>query len=227
MPRVVKAAADRRHELLDAALHLFAERGYAHTSVQAIIDAVGIAKGTFYHHFGSKSELLDALVTRMIDESVPLLADVADDDSLSGAHKLNAFFDRIDAWKSARRSLMLDLGEAITDDANAAVLEHLRTAGREAYAPVLARILAQGHAEGSFDVPNALPTAHIVLHVAQGLSTALAEQMRRGGPPDEVELLITSNHQALDRMLGARPGTVQLVRSDRLQPWIDAMKEGP
>ncbi len=51
MPRIVKSADVRKDEILDTAQALFAERGYAHTSVQAVIDAVGISKGDFYHDF--------------------------------------------------------------------------------------------------------------------------------------------------------------------------------
>ena len=73
MARVVKEAELRRSEILDAAQHLFYSKGYDETSIQDIIDAVGIAKGTFYHHFESKQELLDHLIDRMFGEVlVPL-----------------------------------------------------------------------------------------------------------------------------------------------------------
>ena len=49
MNRPIHSAADRRNQLLDLAGELIGERGYANTSVQAIIDAAGVAKGTFYH----------------------------------------------------------------------------------------------------------------------------------------------------------------------------------
>ena len=62
MARGVKEAERRRNEILDAAQHLFYSKGYDEPSIQEIIDAVGIAKGTFYHHFESKQELLDHLI---------------------------------------------------------------------------------------------------------------------------------------------------------------------
>ena len=65
MARVVKKAEVRQDELLDVAQGMFLTQGYDNTSVQAIIDAVGIAKGTFYHHYPSKAAVLDALIVRM------------------------------------------------------------------------------------------------------------------------------------------------------------------
>jgi len=46
-----------RAELLRVALELFGKRGYAETSLDAIVQAAGITKGAFYHHFSGKEEI--------------------------------------------------------------------------------------------------------------------------------------------------------------------------
>ncbi len=51
-------SADLRTRVLDAAVDLFAERGYDGTSVSQVITRAGVAKGGFYHHFASKEALL-------------------------------------------------------------------------------------------------------------------------------------------------------------------------
>lgn len=56
-------ARDTRRELLDAALDLFAERGYHATSMRALAGAVGVRESAIYHHFASKDALLEAVVT--------------------------------------------------------------------------------------------------------------------------------------------------------------------
>ena len=69
-PRVVKAAAVRRLELLDIAQRLFLERGYERTTVNDVIDAAGVSKGAFYHHFRAKEDLLEAIAERMARQSL-------------------------------------------------------------------------------------------------------------------------------------------------------------
>ena len=54
-----------RDRILKAAFGLFLQIGYENTSVQAIIDAVGIAKGTYYHHFKGKEEMLVVMIEQM------------------------------------------------------------------------------------------------------------------------------------------------------------------
>lgn len=53
---------DALGRLFAAAVDLFAERGYSGTTVDAIVERAGVAKGTVYYHFKGKAELLDALL---------------------------------------------------------------------------------------------------------------------------------------------------------------------
>ena len=59
--RVVKPPDQRRRELLDAATHLFRERGFEVATVQAIAGRAGIAAGTVYLYFPSKEAILVAV----------------------------------------------------------------------------------------------------------------------------------------------------------------------
>ncbi|KFL17364.1 helix-turn-helix domain containing protein [Anoxybacillus geothermalis] len=49
---------ERRVRFIETAMKLFAEKGYHATSIQDLVEAWGISKGAFYHHFASKEELL-------------------------------------------------------------------------------------------------------------------------------------------------------------------------
>jgi AcrR family transcriptional regulator len=60
-PRVVKPPDQRRREILDSATHLFRERGFDVTTVQAIAGRAGVAAGTVYLYFPSKEAILVAL----------------------------------------------------------------------------------------------------------------------------------------------------------------------
>jgi AcrR family transcriptional regulator len=57
-----KEARDTRQEILDAALELFAEKGFFGTSMREIARAVGVRESAIYHHFANKDALLDALL---------------------------------------------------------------------------------------------------------------------------------------------------------------------
>ena len=52
-----KEAEVRKNEIIDAADELFSQKGYDGTSTNDIIEKVGIARGTLYHHFKSRKRL--------------------------------------------------------------------------------------------------------------------------------------------------------------------------
>lgn len=51
-----------KRKIFEAAMELFAQKGYDGTSVEEITSVVGIAKGTLYYHFASKEEIFNFLI---------------------------------------------------------------------------------------------------------------------------------------------------------------------
>src|SRR5687768_16626664 len=66
------ATGGRREDILDAALSLFAERGFHGTAIPDIAAAAGVAAGTIYRHFTGKDALVNVLYRRckqqLVDE---------------------------------------------------------------------------------------------------------------------------------------------------------------
>jgi len=61
-------ATDTRTRILDAAVSLFGEYGYAGTSVRDIAERLGLTKAALYYHFPSKETILDALLDPFVTE---------------------------------------------------------------------------------------------------------------------------------------------------------------
>lgn len=57
-----------KQEILEAALDLFSTQGFEATSVSQIADAVGIRKASLYSHFASKQEILESLMTQVLEQ---------------------------------------------------------------------------------------------------------------------------------------------------------------
>jgi len=74
------ASGIRQGEVLAAAADLFAEHGYASTTVRDIADAAGILSGSLYHHFASKESMLDAILRGFIDHTIASFEEVLERD---------------------------------------------------------------------------------------------------------------------------------------------------
>ncbi|WP_037604568.1 TetR/AcrR family transcriptional regulator [Streptacidiphilus rugosus] len=88
MPRV-DIAVPVQERLLAAASRLFAERGFAPTSVQDIVELAGVTKGAMYHYYASKDDLLQQIYTRLLLVQSARLADIAEGPG-SAAERLRA-----------------------------------------------------------------------------------------------------------------------------------------
>lgn len=93
----------RPSELLDAALDLFVEKGFAATKVEAVAARAGVSKGTLFLYFPSKEELFQAVVH---DNLASRLADWnAEYEAMDGSaadmlrHALHAWWTRVGATK--------------------------------------------------------------------------------------------------------------------------------
>jgi len=64
----VPAPQDRREVILREAAKLFARQGVTATTVREIADAAGILSGSLYHHFTSKDEIVDAVLSTFLHE---------------------------------------------------------------------------------------------------------------------------------------------------------------
>lgn len=59
------SAAERRHQLVEVALRVFADQGFHGTSMSDIAIAAGVTKPVLYQHFGSKRQLYGELLTEV------------------------------------------------------------------------------------------------------------------------------------------------------------------
>jgi AcrR family transcriptional regulator len=59
--------------ILSVSAKLFIEKGFDKTSIQDIIQELGLSKGAVYHHFKSKDEILGAVMRRHFDRAAQML----------------------------------------------------------------------------------------------------------------------------------------------------------
>ena len=99
-----KLDGNARERILDEALVLFSEKGYAATTMRDIADKVGIKAASLYNHFRGKRELFDALIkreTEYVERQVREAGAMArpDDDASAYANALDSGIQDL-VWKS-------------------------------------------------------------------------------------------------------------------------------
>lgn len=181
--RRTKPADERRADLLRAAERLFLEKGVEGCPVDEIAAAAGVAKGTFYLHFRSKGEVVEALRAGFVADlvsAVEVAVEAAGKVAGAGAAGPPA---RLAAWARACARFYLE----------ASALHHLVFAAapappreglvRNPVVEHLAGLLAEGVAEGAWQLESVPLTAaflfaalHGVVDGAAGFERALGRQ---------------------------------------------------
>jgi AcrR family transcriptional regulator len=221
--RVVKNAEDRRTELLDIALHLFLTRGYERVAVQDITDAVHVAKGTFYHYFASKADLLAQVCERQVGLLLEAAERLLDETPGDAVARFRAVIAVTWGWKRDNLEMAETYSRVLYADENQALRLRLR-GSLTRFQPLQAGIIAQGKAEGSFTVADPGWAARTIMWLWDGLAEWMMPRLLSDGEPEALvdELLAASraSELATERILGAREGSLRLFDYDELGEWL-------
>jgi TetR/AcrR family transcriptional regulator, fatty acid metabolism regulator protein len=140
-------ASDRRRQILDAAVRVFARQGFHTCRVSDIADEAGVAYGLVYHYFRSKDEVLDTLFLERWDVMVALIGQV-DRQDIPARDKLYAIASFIVDSYRHDPDLMKVIIVEVTRAANSFGRTHLDQI-RLAYDRI-AVIVEKGMASGEF-----------------------------------------------------------------------------
>lgn len=138
---------DKRRQILDAAIRVFARQGFHATRVSDIADEAGVAYGLVYHYFRSKDEVLNEL---FVERWSLLLAAIEETDRTGAAprEKLAAVASFIVDSYQHDPELMKVIIVEVTRAANSFGRTHLPEI-RRAYESI-AKIVADGQTAGAF-----------------------------------------------------------------------------
>lgn len=200
--RVVKEAAERRNEILDAAEELFVTRGYDKTSTGDILDKVGIARGTLYYHFKSKEEILNAMIERINASLIARAGVIASDSSMP-------VLDRI-VMSIAALNVESDIGHEIIGEVhkpqNALMHQKMQENLVSGIVPVLAELVREGSKQGLFSVKYPSETVEMLIVY----SCKVFDEDCPGDDTDK-EKRIKAFLYNMEKLLGAKEGSLQKV----------------
>lgn len=179
--RIVKEYEERRKEILETAERLFLTKGYTKTTVNDILKEIGIAKGTFYHYFKSKEEVMDEIIMRIIKEDVTKAKRIVSNLDIPVLDKLFKILMEQSPKSGDVKEKMI---EQFHQPNNAEMHQKSLVQSIIHLSPVLTEVLEQGIEEGIFSTPYPQETIELLLSSAQvifddGLFQWKPEEMMR------------------------------------------------
>lgn len=112
MDRRIERGRATRQQLVEAATELFAERGYEGTSIEDVLERVGMSRGSLYHHFPGKEALFEAVVesvhAKVGEATLAAVAKIGDSDAHAVLKAGELAWIRLAGDPVVRRILLID-----------------------------------------------------------------------------------------------------------------------
>ncbi|RGZ01925.1 TetR/AcrR family transcriptional regulator [Clostridium sp. AM58-1XD] len=203
--RTVKEAEERRNEILDAAERLFTQKGYQKSTVVDILNAVGIAKGTFYYYFKSKEEVMDAMIERIVLEDVRKAEQIVKDSTLTPVQKICGIIQVQQPVNGDRKDQML---EQFHCPCNAEIHQKSIVQSILCLSPILAEAVRQGIDEGIFHTDYPQEVMEILISSGQVLFDPAVVSWGPDVMAEKMEAFLSS----MEILLGAERGSFECMR---------------
>lgn len=211
-----KDAEDRKNQILDAADKLFAVKGFDGTSTSDILEDVGIARGTLYHHFKSKEDIMDALIDRYSDRLLSDALEVAKNKDIPVLDRIVQVVMSMNLSGGSSEEIM----DHIHRPQNALMHQKIERVIIQGVTPILAEIILEGVELGMFNTPFPYESMEMVVTYANTIFDDDMIEMTNEERGRRMHAFIFN----VERLLGAKPGS--LMGTLRMFGMEEESKEG-
>ena len=203
----------RKQAILDTAETLFFEKGYVKATIQDFLDALDCSKGSFYHHFESKLQVLTALCRQKTVKSFEAYREKQCDSALEQLNALVYYAMPFREGEEKTVAMLLPLVD-LTD--GKLVMDAVLDAQKEQFFPELCGLLAVLREQ-----KTVYYTQEMLPEILWDSYTAVyrrlmreAEAIRQGGGTGTAVRLIETERFLWERLLDAPFGSLELIRAD-------------
>lgn len=221
MARVIKEYEARRKELITAAWSLFMENGYENTTVNAIIDECDVSKGTFYHYFDSKEQLLEASIEQVTVSIKGEIDTAISQPGLDAIQRMTRLIDASRVYKTEHAEMLGTMLPVIYREENLLLRHKMNERSVELISPAFTRVIEQGVDEGVFDVEFPRETSEMILRLGNAFAEAniltILDLSRRPEKFDLLKRRVRVYETTIERILGAPEGAFDIFDERSMQ----------
>ena len=190
----------RKTEIIKAARYLFHTKDYDKTTMQDIMEYLKIAKGTIYHYFKSKEDILEAVIEDIAEENLSQMEILFRELKGNALEKIKALL--VKGNLSSEKLL-----DELHKPANAGMHLRILIAILRKQTPLYAALTVQGCEEGLFQTPNPLECVEMILFSVQFLTDIGIYPW----PPEELSRRLRAFPALIESLLKAPPGSFDFL----------------
>lgn len=198
--RIVKEAEERKNEILDVAEHLFVTKGFDNTSTNDILREIGIARGTLYYHFKSKTDILDAMIERISKQLIERATDIFNKKDIPVLQRLTMMMMALNVDGSLGQEVM----EQVHRPQNALLHQKMQDGLLTGIIPLITELIEEGMEQGICQTDYPAEVAEMTFLYA---ITAFDTLSNNSEEAKNKKIIAFINN--LERLLGMESGSMQ------------------
>ncbi len=207
----------RKKQILETAEELFFDNGYETTSVQNILDILHLSKGSFYHHYESKEQLLRLICENRAKFSSDRFAQLPHMDI--GISGLNQVFSAMIPFNGEGLSFLKLILPVFSLPEGRSIREGYQEALKEAWLPIMVKAMTGAMETGEIycDAPEIM--SHICIDLINDLWYKICLQfIQKKEEKSSEELMndilnwLSAYRSALENILTAPYGSLELMQ---------------
>jgi AcrR family transcriptional regulator len=212
---MAKKGTALKKKVIETAHLFFSEKGYDKTSVNDIINKLGISKGAFYHYFNSKDEVLDGIILGYTEEAVDMMYEIVYDPSLNGLEKYIKMFTEAQARRTKNAERFSYLIQLFLNEENLLFRHRYTEKILELTKPPFILILQQGVKEGLFFINHPDETAELIIRLGNIYRTKIAilTSTLNNNPNNllKIQSIAEFMQDTVERLLGLDSGKLDII----------------
>ena len=162
MARITKPLEERRQEIINTAHTMFMNNGFDKTQMADISKKMNVAAGTIYHYFKSRTDLLYAVIDKIVDEKMENQRKYQNKTQGSALDRLKLI---ILSFQNVEK--LENISFIFGDDP--ALVQYYLTKLNNSYSPFFKSLIEQGNTDGSWKCEYPKETAIFILHGMAGV----------------------------------------------------------
>jgi len=166
--RIVKNPDERKQEILDAAVHVFAKKGYEKTSITDIAKEIGISQGLCYRYYASKEEIYDAALDKYASYIAEQNIDRAKSDGLTLREQILQMSGQMKEYTSAEQG-QTELYDLLHKKENHRMHNELFLRVSEKIIPFFVKALEDAMQRGEILIDDPRASAYFCVYGQMGL----------------------------------------------------------
>lgn len=220
----------RRNQILDTAEELFFEQGYDRTSIQDILNRLGISKGGFYHYFDAKETVLREICERRWTQQFDRLRMELYDGRRSPTDKLNLLMRQASLFETEEPHFAALMLKLCYRDRDAAIRDNRRRILVDQLADMICDVLSEGVSRGALHTRHPAEVGRMLLLLALDVNDEACDLLasQTDGPDRMIRVieLLNAYRESVEMLSGAAYGTVLLFDAgEMVSAWQQATEE--